>query len=62
MDEMESQLGVALDDLRRSLNDAQLAKLQRVLELSNDLAQQALRDQLQAASQVYKLLDSFTNN
>jgi len=62
MDEMESQLGVALDDLRRSLNDAQLAKLQRVLELSNDLAQQALRDQLQASSQVYKLLDSFTNN
>ena len=62
MDEMESQLGVALDDLRRSLNDAQVAKLQRVLELSNDLAQQALRDQLQASSQVYKLLDSFTNN
>ena len=62
MDEMESQLGVALDDLRRSLNDAQVAKLRRVLELSNDLAQQALRDQLQAASQVYKLLDSFTNN
>ena len=62
MDEMESQLGVALDDLRRSLNDAQVAKLRRVLELSNDLAQQALRDQLQASSQVYKLLDSFTNN
>ena len=62
MDEMESQLGVALDDLRRSLNDAQVAKLQRVLELSNELAQRALRDQLQASSQVYKLLDGFTND
>lgn len=62
MESIESSLQSALDELRRSLNDTQREQLKGVLALGNALAQQALREQLQATSQVYKLLDTFTDS